>query len=136
MRKPISRTIIALLVGFSSVAYAESTAEALKNFDLIGTRSTDCATATSRSTYSVPVIGGPTVVTKSGQVSFERKIESAVRVTDEKITLTTIGTRIEGYPVGDEIGKRFEVVLQKFGKKFRVIHNKNGEINDDKAAVT
>ncbi len=118
---------------------AESTAEAIKAFGLVGIWSVDCSKAPmatcdksgcgARTTYEVPPSGPPMIKNVVGTLvpdvgkRFETKIESATRIDDDKIKIMSIQQGVPG-----EISKLiwwrqprelWETVLVKAGSRFR-----------------
>lgn len=95
MRRSVVTIAMVLIVG---AAHAESTSEALRAFGFVGTWSTDCAKDPTqevgeRTTYVADVFGTPKILsvrrTIDGDVRrMELLIDSAMRVTDEKIKIT------------------------------------------------
>lgn len=89
------------IISFPSNLAAETPAEAMSAFGLIGTWSPDCATeedGIERTTYSAAMLSSPTVLVSvrqkcCGVTKLEARIISAVRVTDEKIRLTAVKTK-------------------------------------------
>src|ERR1700692_595432 len=89
--------VTALLSAFSFGASAETAAEAMRNFGLLGTWSRDCAkdvnhTEFPRITYDAPVLAPPTIeltISLSNEVkkTYISQIKNAVRATEEKIKI-------------------------------------------------
>ena len=95
-------SIFVILTVSSVPAFAESASDAMRDFGLIGTWSPDCAVDPAgpvpvlRVTYSI-LSGLPAFsnFTKAGKVSAasEGEIRSAVRVTEDKLRITTVITK-------------------------------------------
>jgi hypothetical protein len=140
---------------FTTAAHAESTAEVLRAFGLIGTWSVDCAKDIrhefgARITYTESPAGPPIIRTVSnsflGITTHDEQILSAERVGDEKIKLkiwsletgqVEKGGRTASYHVAPGEGT---VILEKVGSKLRpferstidgkVVSWKDGKMSD------
>jgi hypothetical protein len=116
---------------FTIPSGAESTAEAMKNFGLIGTWSTDCAKDPAkdgeRTTWDVPIFGVATETFANPSFVFTHEIKSAVRVTDEKLKYVEVLVKIlEKEKPRDLLPGQtmpVELVIIKLGNKFREIDN-------------
>lgn len=131
-----------LLLGWISIStpvMAESTAEALRKFGLVGTWSTDCGKSGDmegyvRKTYTVPAFGAATVIAisglpGSGSVKTVAEIESAIRVTDDKIKITSkitsqTYTHVDTPTTNMNIGTIFESVFSNIGNKIRTVDDR------------
>lgn len=128
--------IILAHLGLLHASRAESTREALAQFGLIGTWSTDCAKDLDvdggyRATYSAPFAGPAMLhsVTKTplgSTLTIEAKIESAVRATETKIKMVELPLYIratrESQPVEARADYRvLSVVIERIGPEIRTI---------------
>lgn len=126
---------------FASAAVAESTAEAMRVFGLVGTWSFDCANPNSqRTTYAVPIFGNPTVTTtipevefhnpdRKGTIKSKMEVISAIRATEDKLKIrsTKIRDTIDGVSQDLECptcGKEFEVIIVHVGSKKRTVQSR------------
>ena len=117
-------SFLILVTLWCSIAHAESTAEAMKEFGLLGTWSVDCAKdvkqacdpkdeCINRKTYTAPWFGIPmlevTASTFKSGVTQEAKmvIKSATRITNDKIKVTIV---ISGQPDYMEIYRAHETM--------------------------
>jgi hypothetical protein len=142
MRTIVAHIFLALLTTTVPVtgAFAESTSEAMRAFGLVGTWSVDCsieisqpcmtiAHCSGRLSFLVPQFASPFLEFDSqtntpGQVrKIISPIESAQRVTEDKIKLVTLGTEdLKGrvqylLPVRDE---KWDTIYIREGNKLRV----------------
>jgi hypothetical protein len=124
-------------VAATNSAMAESAADAMRAFGIAGTWSSDCSkqmqhpcTATScprRSTYSIPLFGDPTLTAElklpnSRKITSVARIQSAARVTDEKLQLDwVLEEDALDRPIAWVIvkGERGKTVIVKNGNKIR-----------------
>jgi hypothetical protein len=106
MKSRLAIGVALVLIGFSFSAFAESAAQAMQAFGLIGTWSYDCAkdplNGGVRYTYAAPMFGSATETTVvsapagngPGPPYFvfksQYEIKSAERVTEEKITYPSV----------------------------------------------
>jgi hypothetical protein len=140
--------LIVMCLSAGQAIGAESAAEAIKAFGLVGTWSTDCAKdpiATcsretgcgNRTTYELPPSGPPMIRNVVGTVvagvgkSFETKIETATLIADDKIQIVSVHQGVPG-----EInklawlrqpGERWQTVLVKVGSKYRILSAQSDE---------
>jgi hypothetical protein len=126
------------LIGTS--ASAETTREALNNFGLVGTWSTDCSKDVEkqvgfRGTYTAPMFGPAVLVSMTRQadnrtIFLKKEVERAVRITDEKIqvTLKPLETKINGADAlhtEEILSTTFVFTFQKVGSKIRTIDSRS-----------
>jgi hypothetical protein len=123
---PAAMVMVALMTPGS--ATAESTAEAIRAFGLVGTWSWDCARSDrDRMTFATPLFGASTITSgKKGHQDEVIEISEAVRVTDDKIKLTFLVKKIVGNPDPDpwldaNPGESWELVFAKYGNKIKWI---------------
>jgi len=128
--------IVACLIGGRAAA-AESAAEAIRAFGLIGTWSVDCKRdpyqacennrCGARLTYIAPSSGAPTIrnvigTFSPGQVrTFVSTIHSATRVADDKLKIVSVQDPPPATTVAwwRQPGEVWEIVLLKVGDKYR-----------------
>jgi len=139
MKSTTAAMIFALIAATSTLARAESTAHALEAFGLVGTWSTDCAKDDLlRVTYTLSALGSSTVtlVVPNSKETFD--IDSAVRITDEKLKIikhasSSISNGKLLTPGPKDKGVSDVSVLLKSGSKYRVL---DAYITDGKELVT
>jgi hypothetical protein len=116
-------------------ASAETIRGTLNDFGLTGAWSWDCGKdlekeAANRILYAAPLVGGATLTSinrfANNHITFSKfEIESAVRVTDEKLRLAISPTevKVDGVDKPREgiLGSRFLVTIEKVGSKIRTL---------------
>jgi len=138
-QKLIKGVLLSLcLIGTS--ASAETTREALNNFGLVGTWSTDCSMDVEkqvgfRGTYTAPMFGPAVYVAMQRQadnrtIFIKKEVERAVRITDEKIQVTVkpLEHKINGADAlrsTEETSSTFVVTFQKINSKLRTIDSRS-----------
>jgi len=135
--------LVACLAAGQALA-AESAADAIKAFGLIGIWSIDCsrdpiatcdprAGCGSRTTYEITPSGAAMIKNVVGTIvpgvgkTFETRIESATLIGDDKIKMTSIMLGVPGETNKlawlRQPGERWETVLLKVGGKYRGVSN-------------
>jgi hypothetical protein len=122
----------------STPGSAENTADAIKAFGLIGTWSPDCAADPMRGGTRVNYVAslfGPLKATtiqsdiEGGRViTSQSEIQSAIRVTEEKIKIIAVRTSLTSSNPNDRItslNEKTETLIQKFGNKIRIIRSQS-----------
>jgi hypothetical protein len=147
----MSRLGVALIVAWLSAGQAvgaESAAEAIKAFGLVGTWSIDCSrapTATcnretgcgARTTYEVPPSGPPMIKNVVGTTvaglgkSFETVIEAATLIADDQIRIVSVQQGVPGEVSKlawlRQPGEHWQTVLVKVGSKYRILSAQSEE---------
>lgn len=120
---------------------AESAADAIEAFGLVGVWSIDCSKAPiatcdpksgcgARTTYEMPPSRVPMIKNVVGTLipgvgkSFETIIETATRIADDKLRITSVQVGVPGEVIKlawfRQPGERWETVFVKAGSKYRV----------------
>jgi hypothetical protein len=99
--------IAVVLLGSTELAFAaESSSQALETFGIIGTWSTDCASpGIARLIFTSSMFGGQRMTEQfdqqypnapSKRIVYQHDIKSAVRITEEKMSITSVAVTING----------------------------------------
>jgi|tagenome__1003787_1003787.scaffolds.fasta_scaffold20140427_1 hypothetical protein len=135
--------LIVLSVGCTPAA-AETAKEALKNFGLVGTWSTDCGRDKDKGGYYRLFVAAPMFGAIEYQSIFRRNdgktvklvfdVESAVRITNDKIQITH---KLREPKIDDEVGplegpasQKRRLTIEKLGTKIRPLDNRSLESDD------
>jgi len=128
--------IVVLITATCSLARAESTAQALEAFGLVGTWSADCANESlARITYAVSVLSSPTVTAITLEFKQVFEIDSAVRITEDKLRTTKHYSSyvLNGKPLAARTQDKYVSVLLKSGSKYRSL---DSYVSDGKYTTT
>src|SRR5580700_3458429 len=119
----------------TATAQAESISEALKEFGLVGAWSVDCSkevhtNGSNRTIYETPTSSTPTLTTAlvaddgSFAITYKYKIMSAVRITDDKIKISSEQIEFEVTPHRDIVSLLTrESVMVREGAKIRTLES-------------
>jgi hypothetical protein len=119
MNKTAALVVGIALCAMAGAARAESTAEAMKTFGLVGTWSLDCAGG-FRIAYSIPSIGQPTITGRIRNYETDGEIIEATRLTAEKLRVISVVKKAPAVSV-QQTGETWEAIYLKQGSKFRAL---------------
>ena len=134
MKKVLILVVVILGHFAARPALAESTSQALIDWDLVGTWAVDCVTLTAPRIIVDASLSGSFYTSirhandGNGIKMYQstREIISAIRVTADQIKITTIAvtTMVDGVVTTTGVGDSNEMLYQRFGDKIRIMSDR------------